>query len=131
MGDSQSDDIEQIRERKAEQLRSRLETPDEPVHVESRPHLDEVVGSNDVVVVDFYADWCGPCETLEPILESIAAGTPAAVAKVDVDQHGDIAGEFGVQGIPMLAVFAGGEQVEELVGVQNEDTLAGLVDQYA
>ena len=77
------------------------------------------------------SDWCGPCQTLEPTLESIAADTPAAIAKVDVDRHQDIAGEFGVQGIPMLALFAGGEQVEELVGLQEQDTLAGLVEQYA
>ena len=123
MSDSQSDDIEEIREKKAEQLRSRLGTPDEPVHVEGREHLDEVVASNDVVLVDFYADWCGPCDMLEP--------TVAAVAEVDVDRHQDIAGEFGVQGIPMLALFAGGEQVEELVGLQEEEALVSLVDQYA
>jgi thioredoxin 1 len=131
MSDSPSEDIEEIREKKAERLKSRAETPDEPVHVESRTHLQEVISSNDVVLVDFYADWCGPCQMLEPTVESIATETSAAVAKVDVDTHQDIAGEFGVRGIPMLALFAGGEQVEELVGLQDEDTLAGLVEQYA
>ncbi|PSQ60841.1 MAG: thioredoxin [Halobacteriales archaeon SW_9_67_25] len=131
MSDSQSDDIEDIREKKAEQLQSRLETPEDPVHVESRDHLGEVVSSNDVVLVDFYADWCGPCQMLEPILESIAAETPAAVAKVDIDRHRDIAGEFGVQGIPMLALFADGEQAEEPVGLQDQDTLTDLIEQYA
>jgi len=131
MSDSRPEDIEDIREKKAEQLKSRLETPGEPVHVESRDHLAEVVSSNDVVLVDFYADWCGPCQMLEPAVESIAADTPAAVAKVDVDRHQDIAGEFGVQGIPMLALFADGDQVEELVGLQDEDTLGSLVEQYA
>jgi thioredoxin 1 len=130
MSDSQPEDIEDIREKRAEQLRSRLETPEEPVHVESRDHLDEIVSSNEVVLVDFYADWCGPCQMLEPTVETIAADTPAAVAKVDVDRHQDIAGEFGVQGIPMLGLFADGDQVEELVGLQDEDTLAGLVEQY-
>lgn len=131
MSDSQPEDIDEIREQKAERLKAQLDTPDEPVHVESREHLEEVVGANDVVIVDFYADWCGPCKMLEPTLETIASGTAAAVAKVDVDRHQEIAGEFGVQGIPMLAVFAGGEQVEELVGLQDEDTLSGVVDQYA
>jgi thioredoxin 1 len=131
MSDSQSDDIREIKRKKAEQLQSRLETPDEPVHVEGRDHLGDVVASNDVVVVDFYADWCGPCQMLEPVLESVAADTAAAVAKVDVDRHQDIAGEFGVQGIPMLAVFAGGKQVEELVGLQEQDTFVSLVEQYA
>lgn len=131
MSDSQPEDVEEIREEKAERLKARLETPAEPIHVESRDHLGEIVSSNGVVLVDFYADWCGPCRMLEPTVESIAANTPAAVAKVDVDQHQDIAGEFGVQGIPMLALFADGDQVEELVGLKDEDTLAGLVEQYA
>jgi len=131
MSDSQPDDIEDIREKKADKLKSQLGTPEDPVHIESRSHLEEVVSSNDVVLVDFYADWCGPCQMLEPVLESIAAETSAAVAKVDVDQHQNIAGEFGVQGIPMLALFADGQQVEELVGLQDEDTLAGLVQEYS
>jgi thioredoxin len=131
MSDPQPDDVEKIREQKAEQLRSKLDTPDEPVHVEDRDHLGELLSANDLVLVDFYADWCGPCEMLEPIVESVAAETPAAVAKVDVDRHQPIAGEFGVQGIPMLALFADGEQVEELVGVQDQDTLVALIDQHA
>ncbi|MEF8781830.1 MAG: thioredoxin [Haloarculaceae archaeon] len=131
MSDSGPEDVDEIRKQKRERLKAKLGTPDEPVHVEGRDHLDEVVGEHSVVLVDFYADWCGPCKMLEPTVESIAAETAAVVAKVDVDAHQDIAAEFNVQGVPMLALFADGQQVEQLVGVQDEDTLVSLVEQYA
>jgi thioredoxin 1 len=133
MSDSDSGpaDIDEIRARKRERLRTKLDTPDGPVHVDGQDHLDELVGEDGVVLVDFYADWCGPCKMLEPVVESLAAETPAAVAKVDIDTHQGIAAQFGVQSVPTLVLFADGEQVEQLVGVQDEGTLAGLVEQYA
>jgi thioredoxin 1 len=67
---------------------------------------------------------------LEPVVESVAAETDAAVAKVDVDANQALAAEYGVRGVPTLVLFAGGEQVEEVVGVQSEDDLRSLVDSY-
>jgi thioredoxin 1 len=131
MSDSSPEDVDEIRKQKRERLKAKLGSPDEPIHIEGGDHLDEVVGDHAVVLVDFYADWCGPCKMLEPTVESIAAETAAAVAKVDVDAHQDIAAEFNVQGVPMLALFADGQQVEQLVGVQDEDTLVSLVEQHA
>jgi thioredoxin 1 len=104
---------------------------DEPVYVESRAELDDLVADRDVVLTDFYADWCGPCRLIEPVVERIAAETPATVAKVDVDVSGDLAGEFGVRGVPTLLLFAGGEQVEQLVGAQPEEQLRSLVERYS
>ena len=131
MSDSEPESVDEIREQKRERLKAKLGSPDEPIHIEGRDHLDEVVEKHDVVLVDFYADWCGPCKMLEPTVESIAAKTVAAVAKVDVDAHQDIAAEFNVQGVPMLALFADGQQVEQLVGVKEEGTLVSLIEQYA
>ena len=105
--------------------------PAEPIHLGSKSDLDEAVSTYDVVLVDFYADWCGPCQMMEPAIESVAADTDAAVLKVDVDQFQDLAAEYGVQGIPALFVFAGGEQVEQLVGMQSEDQLASVIAKYA
>jgi thioredoxin 1 len=127
---SDPDDIAKIREQKREELTARAETPDEPVHVDGRDHLQRVVSENRVVLVDFWAEWCGPCKMLEPILDEVASDTPAAVAKVDVDDHQSIAGEFGVQGIPTLVLFVDGDAEEQLVGVQDEDDLRSLVDRY-
>ena len=103
---------------------------DAPIHVEGGDHFDTIVADHDVVLVDFYADWCGPCKMLEPIVESIAADTEAVVAKVDVDEYQDLAQRFSVQGIPTLLLYAGGEQVERLVGMRDESSLRDFIAQY-
>jgi thioredoxin 1 len=110
---------------------SEASAPTEPVHVDGESELDGLVAEHDVVLADFYADWCGPCKMLEPIVENLAADTGAAVAKVDVDANQQLAAEYGVRGVPTLVLFAGGEQVEEIVGVQGEDQLRSLVEQYS
>ncbi|MGB9985521.1 thioredoxin [Salarchaeum japonicum] len=103
---------------------------DEPLHIDGAAALDTLVSRDDIVLTDFYADWCGPCQMLEPIVETIAADTNATVAKVDVDANQPLAAEYGVRGVPTLVLFADGEQVEELVGLQSEEQLRTLVDSY-
>ncbi len=126
-----ADDAEDIRERKREELLAAVDVPEEPVHVEGPDHLRELREEHDVVLADFYADWCGPCKMLEPVVEELAAETRAAVAKVDVDAHQGLAGEFGVQGVPTLVLFAGGEPAERVVGVTEKAELAGLIERHA
>ena len=133
---SENRPIDDIREEKIEELResaggSADGTPSEPIHIGSPSDLSETVDQNDVVLVDFYADWCGPCKMLEPTVESVAAETDATVAKVDVDQHQSLAQQFNVQGVPTLILFADGEAVEQIVGVQDQGTLVDLVEQYS
>ena len=103
----------------------------DPVHVESADHLNELVAEGGVVLADFYADWCGPCKMLEPIVEELAAETDATVAKVDVDRLQRLAQQYRVQGVPTMYLFAGGDQVEQLVGVRQRDELRSLIEQYA
>ncbi|QIO24475.1 thioredoxin [Haloarcula sp. JP-L23] len=105
-------------------------TTNEPLHVDGQSQLDEVVAEHDVVLTDFYADWCGPCQMLEPVVERLAAETDATVAKVDVDANQQLAGAYGVRGVPTLILFADGEQVEEIVGVQGEEQLRSLIGRY-
>jgi len=102
-----------------------------PVHIESADHLDELVSTNDVVLVDFYADWCGPCKMLAPTVEEIAAETDAVVAKVDIDELQDLAKDNGVRSVPTLQFYAGGEQAERVVGVQNKEDLVAIVEKLA
>jgi thioredoxin 1 len=137
-------DREEIRQRKTEALQERLAdngddedgagpSPDrsEPIHVTSDEHLREFVDEGGVVLVDFYADWCGPCKMLEPIVEEIAAETAATVAKVDVDEHQRLAQQYRVQGVPTMYLFAGGETVEQLVGVRDKDQLVSLIQRHS
>ncbi|WP_336136111.1 thioredoxin [Natronomonas amylolytica] len=107
-----------------------IDTPTEPVHIDGKAHLDDVVDEYDVVLTDFYADWCGPCKMLEPTVKTLAAETGATVAKVDVDANQQLAAAYGVQGVPTLILFADGQQAESIVGVQGEDQLRSLIQQY-
>ena len=104
--------------------------PTEPIHLGAESDLEEAVSTYDVVLVDFYADWCGPCQMMEPAIESVAADTDAAVVKVDVDQFQGLASQYGVQGIPALFLFADGETVEQLVGMKSEEELSSAIERY-
>jgi len=107
------------------------ETPTEPVHVDGRADLDDVVENQDVVLADFYADWCGPCQMLEPTLEQLAAESAATIAKVDVDANAELAADFGVQGVPTLVLFTDGELVDRMVGLQGKEQLEATIEEYA
>ena len=134
---SESDDIESIREKKMEEMlggdaeaQSVTPAPGEPIHVKGADHFEDLVGDHEVVLVDYYADWCGPCKMLEPTVETIARETPAAVLKVDTDAHQQLAMDAGIRGVPTLFLYVDGEAVKRLVGLQDESTLRDLIGQY-
>jgi thioredoxin 1 len=81
--------------------------------------FDGVVTSERPVVVDFWAEWCGPCRAIAPMLEEIAReqGEQVTIAKVNVDEHPALAGRFGIRSIPTLMFFKDGALQETLVGV--------------
>jgi len=142
MSDSPSE-IDEIRAQKREELSTQVDgssdeaesevgdaAPSEPIHVHGNSELQDAVSSYDVVLVDFYADWCGPCKMLEPTVKSLAESTGAAVAKVDIDQNQPLAQQYQVRGVPTLLLFSDGEPVEQIVGVRDESTLRSLIEQY-
>ncbi|KAB1185003.1 MULTISPECIES: thioredoxin [Haloferax] len=101
---------------------------DEPIHVDSVEHFKAVVDREGVVLVDFYADWCGPCKMLEPIVETLAAETDAVVAKVDIDEFQQLAGAYQVQSVPNVVFFADGEPKKRVVGMRGEDVLRSVIE---
>ena len=104
--------------------------PAEPIHLTDGDEYTDIVSRYDAVLVDFYADWCGPCQMMEPTIEALAEDTAAAVLKVDVDQFQGVASQHDVQGIPTLLVYADGEQAERMVGAQTGDTLETTITGY-
>lgn len=90
----------------------------------------EVVKSNGIVLVDFWATWCGPCKMFAPVIEEIAEENHAdvKVGKVDVDQEPDLAGQFKVMSIPTLVIFKDGKVAATSVGVKSKKDVLAMVD---
>lgn len=80
----------------------------------------EVLGSETPVLVDFWAEWCGPCRQVSPILEEIAEENPGklTVAKLNIDENPEITREYQVMGIPTMLLFKGGELVKQITGAK-------------
>lgn len=91
----------------------------------------KVIDNSRPVLVDFYADWCGPCRAQAPILEVLASeyADRVDIVKLDVDQDGAIAGQYNVRSIPTLILFKDGKAVNVQVGVNTANQLKAIIDQ--
>jgi len=99
------------------------------VHHASEANFAELVLNSDVpVLVDFYADWCGPCRMIAPVLEELAReSTNAKIVKVNVDHSPQLAARYGIDSIPSLKVFEDGKVVDEQVGLVNKAQLKKML----
>ena len=88
----------------------------------------EVLGSEKTVLLDFYADWCGPCRMVSPIVDAIAEEHPEyKVGKVNVDEQGELATTFGVMSIPSLFVIKNGEVAQQAVGARTKAQILDML----
>ncbi|MDP0488549.1 MAG: thioredoxin [Fusobacterium sp. JB021] len=88
----------------------------------------EVLKSNDIVILDFWATWCGPCRALGPILESfVNKNSNIKIGKINVDEEAELAGKFEIMSIPTLIIYKNGEIINKSVGLVSESKISELI----
>jgi thioredoxin 1 len=131
------DELAAIRAKKQADLEAHVKVespakaPTAPVHITDGEYA-AFIARHENVIVDFYADWCGPCRMLGPTLEVVAKeyGGKVAIAKINVDTDGTVASSFGVQSIPTLAFIKKGKPVSVAVGGCGKDALKRQIAQH-
>jgi thioredoxin 1 len=100
-------------------------------HITDASFESDVLKADKPVLVDYWAEWCGPCKMIAPILDEVSAAyqDKLVVAKMNVDENRDIPGKFGIRGIPTLMLFKGGQVAATKVGALSKAQLTAFIDQ--
>ncbi len=103
---------------------------DKVTHISDATFESEVLKASDLVLVDFWAEWCAPCRMVAPILEDLAAeyDTHLKVVKLNVDDNREAAGRYGIRSIPTLLFFRNGKQVDQLIGALPKSAVKSKID---
>ena len=102
------------------------------LHLDEKNFETEVVGSSLPVLVDFWAEWCGPCKMIAPVIDQLSVELQGKmkVVKINVDESPQLAGQFNVMSIPTLLIFKNGQPVEQIVGAVPKDRLLAKLNAY-
>jgi thioredoxin 1 len=104
------------------------ESPTSVEEIDSEGAFERLIESEERVLVDFYADWCGPCQLMAPTVEEFAGETDATVVKVNVEEAPGPSHQYDVRSIPTFLGFRGGEEIGRLVGMQDKTALEELIN---
>lgn len=110
-----------------------MTTEAKPIEVTDETFAEEIEGADGLVMVDFWAEWCGPCRMVGPIVEELAGeyAGKLKVAKVDVDENQKIAQKYGIRSIPSILFFKDGDHVETVVGAVPKGHLEQKIEEHA
>ena len=108
------------------------ESSTSPVIKVTNSNYNELIAKHQLLVVDFWASWCGPCRAIAPIIEELAQEYKGKVAigKCNVDENRSLTNSFGVQGIPAIYIIRNGKVVDEQIGYCNKDTLKAKIEKW-
>jgi thioredoxin 1 len=100
------------------------------VQIENKEQLEEIIKNNNIVLMDFYADWCAPCKSLLPVVESISMEmTDILFCKINVDQCSELAKEYNVRSIPSLKIIKSGNEIASLLGAKTSGSLVSWINE--
>jgi thioredoxin 1 len=119
-----------LKQREKPLSRSSSMTTGQPITTAAADFETNVLASQTPVLVDFWAAWCGPCQTMGPVVDELAHELEgkARIAKVDVEEHGELAERFGVHSIPTFILFRDGEELERVTGMVPKSTLKSKLE---
>ena len=100
------------------------------VHVNESAFDRHILNHKGIVLVDFWAPWCGPCKTLGPILDNVSTKVSHKIVKVNVDEESNLANKYIIRSIPTMIVFKDGKAIDTMVGVISEEALISKLNSY-
>lgn len=94
----------------------------------TKENLETLIMEDKITLVDFWAQWCGPCRMLGPILDQLASENPdIQIVKVDVDTNSELSAEYGIRSIPAVRIFRKGEEINKFVGIKSKEEILKLI----